>query len=99
MVGPSTPHDAKGLLLAALRDPDPVLFMEPKRIYRSFREKLPDERFEVPIGEAAIRRKDEEITVILWSAMMEPTLAAVEPLGVYAEVIDCGPSQQGTTEL
>ena len=85
---PSTPHDAKGLLLAAIHDPDPVLFMEPKRVYRSFREELPNELYEVSLGEAAIRRTGEELTVIAWGGMMEPTLAAVESLGVNAEVID-----------
>jgi pyruvate dehydrogenase E1 component beta subunit len=88
VVVPSTPHDAKGLLLAAIRDPDPVLFMEPKRIYRSFREEVPEDSYEVTVGEAAIRREGEDVTVVSWGAMMEPTLAAVESLGVDAEVID-----------
>lgn len=88
VVVPSTPHDAKGLLLAAIRDPDPVLFMEPKRIYRSFQEEIPDDSFEVSVGEATIRREGEELTVISWGAMMEPTLAAVESLNINAEVID-----------
>ena len=85
---PSMPYDAKGLLLAAIHDPDPVLFMEPKRVYRSFRKELPDESYEVALGEAAVRRTGEELTVISWGGMMEPTLAAVESLGVDAEVID-----------
>ncbi len=88
VVIPSTPHDAKGLLISAIRDPDPVLFMEPKHIYRSFREEIPEGSYEVPIGEAAIRREGGEITVVSWGAMMEPTLEAVDNLGVDAEVID-----------
>lgn len=88
VVVPSTPYDAKGLLLAAIRDPDPVLFMEPKLVYRSFREEVPEDPYETALGEAAIRREGEELTVVSWGAMMEPTVAAVESLGVDAEVID-----------
>ncbi len=88
VVVPSTPHDAKGLLTAAVRYPDPVLFMEPKRIYRSVQEALPDEQYEVPIGEAAIRRSGEAVTVIAWGSMVEFATDAVDELGVDAEVID-----------
>ncbi len=88
VVVPSTPHDAKGLLIAAIRDPDPVLFLEPKHIYRSFNGELPEESYKVPIGEAAVRREGTELTVVSWGAMMEPTMAAVENHGVDAEVID-----------
>ncbi|WP_101295943.1 alpha-ketoacid dehydrogenase subunit beta [Halegenticoccus soli] len=88
VVVPSTPRDAKGLLTAAIRDPDPVLVMEPKQIYRSFRDEVPEESYEEPIGEAAIRREGSELSVISWGAMMYPTLQAVENLGVDAEVID-----------
>ncbi len=88
VVVPSTPHDAKGLLTAAVRDPDPVLFMEPKHIYRSFRGEVPEESYAEPIGEAAVRREGSELTVVSWGAMMRPTLEAVENLGVDAEVID-----------
>jgi pyruvate dehydrogenase E1 component beta subunit len=87
-VVPSTPHDAKGLLAAAVRDPDPVLFMEPKRIYRAFREEIPEGAYEVPLGEAAVRREGEAVTVVSWGAMMSPTLEAVEELGVDAELVD-----------
>jgi pyruvate dehydrogenase E1 component beta subunit len=88
VVVPSTPHDAKGLLAAAVRDPDPVLFMEPKRIYRAFREEIPEGAYEVPLGEAAVRREGEAVTVVSWGAMMSPTLEAVEELGVDAELVD-----------
>lgn len=88
VVVPSTPRDAKGLLLAAVRDPDPVLFMEPKHVYRSFREEIPEGDVEEPLGEAAVRREGEAVTVVSWGAMMEPTTTAVERLGVDAEVID-----------
>ncbi|WP_435125696.1 alpha-ketoacid dehydrogenase subunit beta [Halobaculum sp. D14] len=85
---PSTPHDTKGMLLSAIRDPDPVLFMEPKRIYRSFREEVPEEDYEVPLGEAAVREEGSDVTVVSWGAMMPPTLEAVEELDADAEVID-----------
>lgn len=88
VVVPSTPHDAKGLLIAAIRDPDPVLFLEPKHIYRSFSAELPEESYEEPIGKAAVRREGRELTVVSWGAMMEPTMAAVENHGVDAEIID-----------
>lgn len=88
VVAPSTPHDTKGLLLASIRDPDPVLFMEPKRIYRSVREEVPEEDYEVPLGEAAVRREGEDVTVISWGAMMPATLEAVDDLDADAEVVD-----------
>lgn len=86
---PSTPHDAKGMLIAAIRDPDPVLFMEPKHVYRSFREEIPDGTYVEPLGEAAVRREGEDLTVISWGAMMHKTLEAVDGLeGIDPEVID-----------
>jgi pyruvate dehydrogenase E1 component beta subunit len=88
---PSTPHDAKGMLISAIRDPDPVLFMEPKHVYRSYRENIDEESYTEPLGEAAIRREGEDLTVISWGAMMHQTLEAVDNLaeeGVDAEVID-----------
>ena len=88
VVVPSTPHDAKGLLLSAIRDPDPVLFMEPKRIYRSIREEVPEEPYEEPIGEASVRREGEDVTVVAWGGMMPPTIAAVDDLDADAEVVD-----------
>ena len=88
IVVPSTPRDAKGLLLAAIRDPDPVLFMEPKHIYRSFREQIPEDSYEEPLGTAAVRRTGSELTIVSWGAMMRPTMEAVANLGVDAEIID-----------
>ena len=86
---PSTPHDAKGMLTSAIRDPDPVLFMEPKHVYRSIREDVPDGSYTEPLGEAAVREEGEDITVVSWGAMMHNTLEAVDNLeGVDAEVID-----------
>lgn len=88
VVVPSTPRDAKGLLLSAIRDPDPVLFMEPKHIYRSFREEVPENDYEEPIGKASVRREGKDLTVVSWGAMMEPTTEAVDNLSVDAEVLD-----------
>ncbi|SFS96315.1 alpha-ketoacid dehydrogenase subunit beta [Halostagnicola kamekurae] len=86
---PSTPHDAKGMLISAIRDPDPVLFMEPKHVYRSIREEVPEGSYTEPLGEAAVRREGEDLTVISWGAMMHNTLEAVDELeGVDADVID-----------
>ncbi|GAB7021272.1 alpha-ketoacid dehydrogenase subunit beta [Halostagnicola bangensis] len=86
---PSTPHDAKGMLISAIRDPDPVLFMEPKHVYRSIRDEVPEGSYTEPLGEAAIRREGQDLTVISWGSMMHNTMEAVDNLeGVDAEVID-----------
>ncbi|MFB6143355.1 MAG: alpha-ketoacid dehydrogenase subunit beta [Halorientalis sp.] len=87
VVVPSTPYDAKGLLASAIRDPDPVVFLEPKLIYRAFREPVPDEPYTVPLGEAAVRREGEDVSVFTWGAMARRTLEAAEDLA--AEGIDC----------
>lgn len=87
---PSTPHDAKGMLIAAIRDPDPVIFLEPKKIYRAFREEVPDGPYEVELGEAAVRREGSDVSVFTWGAMTRPTLEAAENLAddVDVEVVD-----------
>ena len=88
---PSTPYDTKGMLTAAIRDPDPVVFLEPKLIYRAFRGDVPEESYEVPLGEAAVRREGSDVSVFTYGAMTRPTLDAAEELaddGVDAEVID-----------
>ncbi|WP_311172205.1 alpha-ketoacid dehydrogenase subunit beta [Halobellus ordinarius] len=89
VVIPSTPEDAKGLLISAIRDPDPVLFMEPKHVYRSIRETVPDGTYTEPIGEAAVRQEGEDVTVVSWGSMMHKTTEAVAELdGIDCEVID-----------
>ncbi|WP_323191439.1 alpha-ketoacid dehydrogenase subunit beta [Halostella sp. PRR32] len=87
---PSTPYDAKGMLTAAIRDPDPVMFFEPKLIYRAFRGEVPEESYEVPLGEAAVRREGSDISVFTWGAMTRPTLEAAEELDgdIDVEVVD-----------
>jgi pyruvate dehydrogenase E1 component beta subunit len=87
VVIPSTPYDTKGLLASAIRDPDPVIFLEPKLIYRAFREEVPDEPYTVPLGEAAVRREGTDVSVFTWGAMTRPTMEAAENLA--AEGIDC----------
>lgn len=89
---PSDPYEAKGLLAAAIADPDPVVFMEPKRIYRAVKKEVPDERYELPLGEARIAREGEDCTVVAWGAHVRTALEAAERLaddGKYeVEVID-----------
>ncbi len=91
VVIPSTPYDAKGLLIAAMRDPDPVLFWEPKRIYRAFRQEVPEEAYEIPLGKAKILQEGQDITIVAWGAMVPDVQKAVklaEEKGISAEVID-----------
>jgi pyruvate dehydrogenase E1 component beta subunit len=91
VVIPSTPYDAKGLIVSAIRDPDPVIFCEPKRIYRAIKEEVPDGEYTVPIGEAKVVREGDDVTVVSWGAMVREVLAAAEGIkeeGINAEVID-----------
>lgn len=91
VVIPSTPHDAKGLIVSAIRDPDPVIFCEPKRVYRAIKEEVPDEEYTVPIGEARVVRDGDDVTVVSWGAMVREALHAAEKVkeeGANAEVID-----------
>ena len=91
VVMPSTPADTKGLLIAAIRDPDPVVFLEPKLIYRAFRGEVPEGEYEIPIGEAATRRDGEDVAVFTYGAMSRPTMAAAEALaeeGIECTVVD-----------
>jgi pyruvate dehydrogenase E1 component beta subunit len=91
VVVPSTPYEAKGLLIAAIRDPDPVVFMEPKKIYRSLREEVPEEEYLIPLGQSRTVLEGNDITLISWGAMLQPTLQAatlMEKNGIGAEVLD-----------
>lgn len=92
VVIPSTPYDAKGLLLAALSDPDPVLFMEPMKLYRAFRQEVPEEYYEVPIGEAKIVQEGQDLTLIGWGPVMpliqEAATRAAEERQVHCEILD-----------
>ncbi|MBU5614129.1 alpha-ketoacid dehydrogenase subunit beta [Geomonas azotofigens] len=86
VVVPSGPYVAKGLLLAALRDPDPVLFLEPTRLYRLLREEVPEGEYLVELGRARVARPGSSVTVVAWGSMLERVLKAVE--GYDAEVLD-----------
>jgi len=91
IVQPATAHDAKGLLKAAIRDPDPVLYLEHKFLYRRIKEELPEEDYEVPLGKAAVRRHGHDLTMVTYGAMVHRCLEAAERLaenGVEAEVVD-----------
>jgi pyruvate/2-oxoglutarate/acetoin dehydrogenase E1 component/TPP-dependent pyruvate/acetoin dehydrogenase alpha subunit len=92
VVIPSTPFDAKGLLSSALLEPDPVIFMEPKKIYDSPKMEVPEEEYRIPIGKARVAIEGTDITFVSWGAMMVPTLQASEVLqnerSVSAEVVD-----------
>jgi len=90
VVMPSTPYDAKGLLLAAIRDPDPVLFFEPKRVYRSFKEEVPEGDYTVEIGKAKVVSEGDDITVVTWGAPLFQCIAAMDELpdDVSVELID-----------
>ena len=78
VVVPSTPFDAKGLLLAAIEDPDPVIFLEPIRLYRAVKEDVPDGWYTVPIGEARVEREGDDVTLITWGAMTKETRQAAD---------------------
>jgi pyruvate/2-oxoglutarate/acetoin dehydrogenase E1 component len=91
MVEPSTAYDAKGLLKAAIRDDDPVLYFEHKYLYRRIKDEVPDEDYIVPIGKAAVRREGADLSIITFGAMVHTALDAAKQLaaeGVEAEVID-----------
>ena len=94
VVVPSTPSEARGLLLSAIRDPDPVIFLEPARIYRAIKEEFPSVKGEngsIPLGRARLVREGKDVTLIAWGAMLHPTLKAasrVADKGVEAEVVD-----------
>jgi pyruvate dehydrogenase E1 component beta subunit len=88
---PSSPAKAYGLLLAAIRDPDPVVFLEPKRIYRAFREEVVDDGVALPLDRAFVLREGRDLTIVAWGALVREALQAAERLaeeGVSAEVLD-----------
>ncbi|URT72430.1 alpha-ketoacid dehydrogenase subunit beta [Cytobacillus firmus] len=91
VVIPSTPYDAKGLLISAIRDNDPVIFLEHMKLYRSFRQEVPEEEYTIPLGKAEVKREGSDVTIITYGAMVHESLKAAEELekeGKSAEVID-----------
>ena len=92
VVIPSTPRNARALIVAAIRDPDPVVFMEPKHSYRAFKEDVPEEEEVLPLGQAEIVQEGTDLTLVSFGAMMRPTLkaaaAVTETRGTSLEIID-----------
>lgn len=91
VVIPSTPYDAKGLLIAAIRDNDPVIFLEHMKLYRSFREEVPEGEYTIELGKADVKREGKDVTIITYGAMVHSSLRAAEELAkenIEAEVID-----------
>jgi pyruvate dehydrogenase E1 component subunit beta len=86
VVVPSGPYNAKGLLLSAIRDPDPVLFLEPTRLYRLLREEVPEEEYLLPLGQGRVVRKGSDVTLVAWGSMLELALQVQTPYSI--EVID-----------
>ena len=88
VVMPSSPYDAKGLLISAIRDPDPVIFFEPKRIYRAFREEVPEDEYTIPIGQGRIVTEGDEMTIVSWGAPVVQCMQAIEKSRKSIELID-----------
>ncbi|HUK56640.1 MAG TPA: alpha-ketoacid dehydrogenase subunit beta [Nitrospiria bacterium] len=91
VVVPASPSEAKGLLISAIRDPDPVIFLEPAKIYRAIKEDVPEGEYALPLGKARTVREGDDLTLIAWGAMLYPTLAAADDAaagGIAAEVLD-----------
>jgi pyruvate dehydrogenase E1 component beta subunit len=92
MVIPSGPRNARALLVSAIEDPDPVIFFEPKAVYRAFREEVPEEEERIPLSQSQIVREGRDVTVVAYGAMVRPALDAADQIkakdGIEAEVID-----------
>ena len=91
VVVPSTPHDAKGLLIAAIESDDPIIFMEPKRIYRAIKQEVSDEKFSIPIGKAKVLNEGSDVTVVAFGAMIresQKAMAMAKEAGISVELID-----------
>ncbi|MSR18912.1 MAG: alpha-ketoacid dehydrogenase subunit beta [Phycisphaerales bacterium] len=88
VVMPSSPYDAKGLLISALRDSDPVVFFEPKRVYRAFREEVPEDEYTIPLGKARVVCEGNDLTIVSWGASVIQCMQAIEKSGKSIELID-----------
>ncbi|MEK6651896.1 MAG: alpha-ketoacid dehydrogenase subunit beta [Nitrospirota bacterium] len=86
VVVPSSPYNAKGLLISSIRDPDPVIFLESTRLYRSIKEEVPEGEYAMPLGKARFVQEGKDVTLIAWGSMLQRTLKAVE--GIDADIID-----------
>ena len=89
VVMPSTPYDSKGLIISAIKDNDTVIFLEPKKLYRSFKQEVPEGLYEVPIGKANVIKEGSDITVVTYGAQVHDTIKALELVGdIDVEIID-----------
>ena len=91
VICPSNPYDAKGLLISAIQDPDPVLFLEPLRLYRAVRDEVPEEKYEIEIGKGKYLQEGEDVTLISWGAMVPVAMKAADEAkekGITCDVID-----------
>jgi pyruvate dehydrogenase E1 component beta subunit len=88
VVMPSSPYDAKGLLVSSIRDPDPVIFFEPKRIYRAFREEVPEDEYTIPLGQARVVTEGDQVTVVSWGASVIQCMNAIDKGRRSVELID-----------
>jgi len=91
VVIPSTPHDAKGLLIAAIESNDPVIFMEPKRIYRAIKQEVAEEKYSIPLGKAKVLTEGKDVTVVAFGAMIrecQKAMAMATDAGISVELID-----------
>lgn len=91
VVVPATPHDAKGLLISSIREEDPVIFLEPKKLYSAGQQEFPDEPYEIPLGEARLVKEGVDLTIITWGAMVPVAQKAAELAEkeeIYAEILD-----------
>ncbi|RNB84692.1 alpha-ketoacid dehydrogenase subunit beta [Brevibacillus fluminis] len=92
VVVPATPYDAKGLLISAIEDPDPVLFLEPTKMYRAFKEEVPEERYRVPLGVAQVVKEGSDLSIFAWGAMLRVAEDAAKQIererGWTCEVVD-----------
>lgn len=88
VVIPSRPYDAKGLIISAIRDNDPVIFFEPKRVYRAIKEEVPEKEYVIPIGKGYLRQEGDSVTVISWGAMVRQCEKALEKMNISVDLID-----------
>ncbi|MBO1911250.1 alpha-ketoacid dehydrogenase subunit beta, partial [Microvirga sp. 3-52] len=91
VVIPSTPYDAKGLLISAIRDENPVVYLEHMKLYRSFRQEVPEEEYTIPLGKADVKREGTDLSIFAYGAMVHESLKAAEELekeGHSVEVVD-----------
>jgi len=88
VVIPSSPYSAKGLLISSIRDPDPVIFLEPMRIYRAIKEEVPDKEYTLPLGKAEVVQEGHNLTVVSYGAMLKYTKEALAKSNYSAEIID-----------